>query len=110
MPLQIMVLEERIFPIKILVDFSQWEKIAAGNWSSVATFGTDLFAINAVGYIHKYNANTNSFVGFMALGQSALDMRAKENYLIVTTPSSVFVYNVQMGLVRQINTSQITGS
>jgi hypothetical protein len=94
---------------KNLVDFSQWEVVAIGNWANITIFGAELFAINAVGYIHKYNANTNSFVGYLTVAQSALDMRTKENYLIVTTPSTVFVYNVQMGLVRQINASQIRG-
>ncbi len=94
---------------KNLVDFSQWEVVAFGSWLNIATFGAELFAINAVGYIHKYNANTNSFAGYLALAQAALDMRTKENYLVVTTPNTVFVYNAQMGLVRQISTSQITG-
>jgi hypothetical protein len=95
---------------KNLVDFSQWQMIAAGNWSSIAAFGVDLFAINTSGYIHKYNANSNSFVGFLALAQSAVDMRAKGNYLVVTTPGSVFVYNSQMGMARQVSTNQITNA
>ena len=95
---------------KNLVDFSQWQMISAGNWSSITAFGVDLFAINTSGYIHKYNANSNSFVGFLALAQSAVDMRAKGNYLVVTTPGSVFVYNSQMGMARQVSTNQIPNS
>nr|WP_314896654.1 T9SS type A sorting domain-containing protein [uncultured Flavobacterium sp.] len=93
-----------------LIDYSQWETIAPGNWSSVEIFGADLFAVNAVGYIHKYNESTSSFTGYLALNQPSSDMRATVNYLIVTTLNSVYIYNSQMGLVRQITTNQITES
>lgn len=95
---------------KNLVDFSQWETIAAGNWFGIAALGSDLFAVNTAGYIHKYNANTNSFTGYLALSSPALDMRATAGYLTVTTVNSIYIYNRQMALVRQINTNQITES
>lgn len=95
---------------KNLVDFSQWETIAGGNWSGIAALGADLFAVNAVGYIHKYNASANSFTGNLALSSAALDMRATTDYLIVATVDSIYIYNSQMALVRQINTNQITES
>ncbi|HEX9150807.1 MAG TPA: ABC transporter substrate-binding protein, partial [Flavobacterium sp.] len=95
---------------KNLVDFSQWETISAGNWSGIATLGSDLFAVNAAGYVHKYSASTNSFAGYLALSSPALDIRATSNYLVVTTVNSIYIYNSQMALVRQINTNQITES
>ena len=95
---------------KNLVDYNQWELISTGSWSGITIFGTDLFAVNAVGYIHKYDSNSNTFLGYTALAQPSLDMRATANYLIVTTVNSIYVYNNQMALVRQINTNQITES
>jgi hypothetical protein len=95
---------------KNLVDYNQWELIAIGSWSGIATFGTDLFAINAAGYIHKYDSNSNTFLGYTALEQPSSDMRATANYLVVTTLNSIYVYNKQMALIRQINTNQITES
>lgn len=95
---------------KNLVDFNQWTKTAAGNWSSIETLDTELFAINTSGFIHKYNAVSNSFAGFIQLSQPALDMRANLNYLIITTVNSIYIYNKQMVLVRQINNNQIPGS
>ena len=95
---------------KNLIDYNQWGTIATGNWSSVVTFGTDLYAINAAGYIHKFNSGSNSFTGFIQLSQSSLDMRATADYVIVTTSSSIYIYNNQMALVRQINTNQIPDS
>jgi len=90
-----------------LIDFNQWSQIATGSWSSVETFDTELIAITTSGNIHKYNLGSNAFTGFIQLPSAAVDMRMAENYLIITTASSVFVYNKQMALVRQINSSQI---
>ena len=92
---------------KNLNDFSQWSVISSGTWSGIETFGTELIAVNTSGYIHKYNPNTNSLVGYLALSQPASDLRATDNYLIITTSGSVYVYNKQMVLVRQINSNQI---
>ena len=95
---------------KNLVDFNQWAQIAAGSWSSIETLDTELFAINTSGYIYKYNVVSNSFTGYLQLSQAAADMRATGNYLIITTANSVYVYNTQMALVRQIDSNQILGS
>ncbi|MBF2707375.1 type IX secretion system anionic LPS delivery protein PorZ [Flavobacterium soyangense] len=95
---------------KNLIDFNQWIKIASGSWSCIETFDTELIAINASGYIHKYDLGSNSFIGYLQLSQAAVDMRESNNYLIVTTASSVYIYNKQLALVRQINSNQILGS
>ena len=95
---------------KNLIDFNQWTQIASGSWSSIEAFGTELIAINTSGYIHKYNQASNSFTGYLELPQASSDMRAKGNYLLITTASSVYVYNKQLVLVRQINSNQIPES
>ncbi|MCI4443303.1 MAG: T9SS type A sorting domain-containing protein [Lentimicrobium sp.] len=95
---------------KNLIDFNQWIQIATGSWSSIETFDTELIAINASGYIHKYDSASNSFTGYLQLPQASVDMRVSSNYLIITTASSVYVYNKQLALVRQINSNQILGS
>lgn len=95
---------------KNLIDFKQWTKIAAGTWSSIDTLDTELFAIDSSGFIYKYNAVSNAFAGSRQLSQPALDMRANLNYLIITTASSVFIYNKQMILVRQIDSSKFPDS
>ena len=95
---------------KNLIDYRQWETIATGNWSSVIPFGADLYAINGAGYVHKFDSVSNMFVGFIVLDQPSFDARSTGNYLIITTRNSVYIYNNQMALVRQINTNQITNS
>lgn len=92
-----------------LIDYNQWAIIAPGTWSSVEAFGTELIAVNSSGYIHKYNANSNSFTGYSALPSAAVDMRKTDNYLIITTVNSIYFYNNLMMLFRQIDSSQITG-
>ncbi|WP_367756457.1 T9SS type A sorting domain-containing protein [Flavobacterium sp. WC2430] len=95
---------------KNLNDYAQWQQVSGGNWTSIETFDTELIAINSSGDIHKYNSSTNSFVSFIALSQPVLDMRANDSYLIVTTSNSIFIYNKQLVLVRQINSNQIPGT
>jgi hypothetical protein len=95
---------------KNLVDYKQWSQIAAGSWSSVETFGTELFAINSSGNVQKFNSGSNSFVGFTQLPQVSTDMRVQSDYLIITTLNNVYVYNKQLALVRQINSTQIPES
>lgn len=95
---------------KNLVDFNQWTKTTAGSWSSIETLDAELFAINTSGFIHKYNAVSNDFAVFKRLTQPAVDMRANLNYLIITTANSIYIYNKQMILVRQIDNNQIPGS
>ncbi|MCD0464658.1 T9SS type A sorting domain-containing protein [Flavobacterium sp. ENC] len=88
-----------------LIDFNQWSIVNSGDWSSVETFDTQLIAINAAGYVHRYNSNT--FTGFIQLPQTAVDMRAKNHNLFITTANTVYVYNSQMVLSRQISNTQV---
>lgn len=92
---------------KNLNDYKQWELVAAGSWSGVEAFGTELIAVNDSGNINKYDAGTNSFIGLMALPQPAVDTRANGTYLIITTATSVYVFNKQLSLARQVNNNQI---
>jgi hypothetical protein len=93
---------------KFLVDYSQWSLITSGSWSSIEAFGTNVYAINTSGYVYKYNSSTNTFDSYMQLSETSLDMRATDDYLIITTSSTVSIYSSQMTLVRQITTSQIS--
>ena len=88
-----------------LIDFSQWTVVNTGNWASVTTLDTELLAINSTGNIHRYNSNT--FVGFLQLPQPSVDMRAVNHNLFVTTSTSVYVYNSQLVLTREILNTQL---
>lgn len=88
-----------------LIDFGQWSLVNSGDWSSVEALDTELIAINSGGYIHRYNSNI--FVGFLQLPQAAVDTRAVNHKLFVTTPNTVFVYSNQLVLNRQIANTQV---
>lgn len=92
---------------KNLIDYNQWISMASGNWSSVEAFGTELLAITTAGNVYKYSTNTNYFYFFLQLPQASSDMRSTEDYLIITTLNTVYIYNKQLVLVRKIDSSQI---
>jgi ligand-binding sensor domain-containing protein len=94
---------------KNLIDYNQWTKVADGNWLTITTFDNQLLAIDGLGSMKKYDSNTNTFTGVLSLS-APTDMRSKGDYLLVTTPNTVFVYNKQLGVIRQIDNNQITDS
>jgi hypothetical protein len=92
-----------------LIDFKQWQVVNAGDWAGIVSFGTDLFAVNATGYVHKYDSGSNTFNGFLPLTEATTSFRSTANYLIITTANAVFVYNKQLVLQRQIHRNEVTG-
>jgi ligand-binding sensor domain-containing protein len=92
---------------KNLNDFNEWKLVASESWSSVEAFDAELMAVTSSGKVNKYNSSTNSFVEVVALPQPALDTRANSTYLFVTTAASIFIYDRQLTLIRQINNDQI---
>lgn len=88
-----------------LIDYNQWTVVNTGNWTGVETLDTELIAVTDSGYIHRYNST--AFVGFSQLPQSTVDIRARNHNLFVTTVHTVYVYNNQMILNRQIANTQV---
>lgn len=90
-----------------LNDFAQWTNVAAGDWSGVEVIGTNLMATNTGGSLQRWNGS--AFAAFAQLAQPALDLRASDDHLIVTTASNIYLYNVTLGPVRTINTVELSG-
>ena len=88
-----------------LNDYNQWSQLTNGAFIGIQTFGTDLIASSNWGQIFKYNGT--GFVSFATLPLVAKDLRVSGSYLLVTTESSVSVYNQNLSLLLQINSSQI---
>ena len=88
-----------------LIDYNQWSTINSGNWSGVEALDSELIAIDAMGYIHRYNST--AFVGFLQLSQASVDVRTVNHNLFITTPNSVYIYNNQLILTRQISNTQV---
>lgn len=91
-----------------LNDFAQWTLFDTGNWSGIASFNNQLVGVFADGKAYKYNGSF--FVEFGTIGQIALDIRATSNYLIVTSPNHVFIYNSALGQIIHLQSSQITSA
>ncbi|QKJ61858.1 T9SS type A sorting domain-containing protein [Flavobacterium sp. M31R6] len=90
-----------------LIDFKQWQVINAGDWSGITSFGTELYAVNTVGHIHKYDSGSNTFNGFLPLSEATTNFRSTTDYFIITTANTIFIYNKQLVLQRQINRNEI---
>lgn len=90
-----------------LIDYNQWQVTTTGNWLGIASLGTELYAVNTAASIYKYNSDSNTFNGFLQVAEQVSNFRSTIDNLVVTTPSSVLVYNKQMNLQRQIDKSQI---
>lgn len=90
-----------------LIDFKQWQTVAAGNWLGIASLETELYAVNSSGNVYKYNSGSNTFTGFLQLPEQTTNFRSTANYLVITMPNTILIYNNQMVLERQIDKSQI---
>lgn len=90
-----------------LIDYKQWQLIAAGNWTGTTVYEGGLFAVNAAGNVQKYDSATNLFKEFLVLKGPAVDFRSTADYFIMTTANSVLVYNKQMAVERTIDRAEV---
>ncbi len=88
-----------------LNDFNQWTSIVGGSWDSIETFGNNLFAIASWGEMYKLTGTT--FASFFALSSGSTDMRTAGDYLVVTTPNIVRIFNQNLSVISQINSNQL---
>ena len=87
-----------------LIDVTQWTTISSGNFEGITSFETELIALSTTGQLSRFNGNTFSF---LASVPPATDIRSADSYLIVTTPSKVFLYNTNLANVLQVTNNQI---
>jgi hypothetical protein len=88
-----------------LNDYSQWSVIQSGGFLGIEAFGTELIATANWGQILKFNGT--GFVSFVSLPSLAKDLRISGSHLLVTTETSLYIYTQNLGLLLQINSSQI---
>lgn len=80
-----------------LNDFTQWTEAFSGSWQGVTSFAGNLFSAN-LGAIYK---NGSEF--FASMPSEVLDIRAANNFLIVTSKERVKVYNEQLLQIAEVN-------
>ena len=88
-----------------LNDYNQWTQVVSGGFSGIETFDSQVIASSNWGQQFKLNGST--FTPFTSLPLASNDLRASGNYLLITTLTSVYVYNQNLSLLFQINSNQI---
>jgi sugar lactone lactonase YvrE len=88
-----------------LNDYNQWTQVIGGGFTGIETYGSQVIASSNWGQLFKLNGSV--FTSFTTLPLVATDLRASGNYLLVVTPTSVYVYNQNLSLLFQINSNQI---
>ena len=87
-----------------LIDATQWSTIVSGNYAGITAFGAELVALSTNGQVSRFNGNTFSFVASVA---NATDIRSSADYLVITTPSKVYLYNINLANTIQVDSNQI---
>ena len=83
-----------------LNDYNQWTQVIGGGFSGIETFGSQVVATSNWGQLFKLNGAT--FTSFSTLPLGAIDLRTSGNYILVSTQTSVYVYNQSLSLSFQI--------
>jgi streptogramin lyase len=88
-----------------LNDYNQWTALDANGWTGIEAFQNNLFAVSNTGYVYKWNGN--NFANYTYLLAPVVDMRASNSHLIFVTAEKVLVYDSDLVLVRQIQSSDV---
>lgn len=88
-----------------LEDFNQWTDISGFQWSGIASSENQIIAARTDNKIFRYNGS--AFVEQVTLSENIIDVRASNNYFIVTTLNHVYVYNQSLVQIAHILSSQI---
>lgn len=83
-----------------LNDFSQWQEVFGGSWTGVVTFNDAIYGIDSIGNLLMLAPGVSLISN---IGDTALDLRAANGYLIATTSSRVTVFNENLIQVLQLN-------
>ncbi len=87
-----------------LIDFNQWTTTDNKNWDGIVAFGNKIVGTQS-GYVQSLNGTVFSDSAYLA--ELAIDFRAVNDNLIITTPNHVLVYTTTFLLARDITSSQI---
>jgi Two component regulator propeller len=89
-----------------LDDYNQWTDLTGYEWRGIAASENQIIAARSDNKIFRYNGS--SFVEQTTLPENILDVRAFNNYFIVTTLNHVYVYNQDLLQIVHVLSSQIT--
>ncbi|MEM6516514.1 MAG: ABC transporter substrate-binding protein [Bacteroidota bacterium] len=87
-----------------LIDFEQWTSIASGNYTAIESTVDNLYALELNGVLNE--VNNGALTPVFNYPQLPSDLRFNNDNLLVTTPSTTFVYNSTFNLQGTINTTE----
>jgi len=74
-----------------LIDYQQWQTLNNGNFLAIQSVEDNLYAVKSDNGI--YQIINDTFIGLFTYPNQPLDVKEANGSLIITTQSSVFVYN-----------------
>ncbi len=89
---------------EFLVNYQNWTVFDAGYWKKILNFNNNLIALNINNIVYRLNG---SFIQLANSSDIFTDIKNTNNYLTLTTSTSVLVYDQDFILKRQINKSEI---
>ena len=84
-----------------LIDYNQWNTINTSNWIAVEAVGDKLYALGFNRIL--YEIVNDVFNTVFTYSELPVDVKSVENKLIITTSSSVFVYESDFTLIDSTN-------
>ncbi len=88
-----------------LIDFKQWIVVNTGNWNAITSNDSQLIAIESTGNLYRFDSD--NFKLFQPSTQAATDLRAIDNFFLVTNGTTVLVYDKQLALVRTVSATEV---
>lgn len=86
-----------------LIDFQNWQGVAGGDFLAVETVSDNLYAIGTDGRIYQI---TNDILTELFLyTDPPLDFKSVDGNIIVTTKSTVYIYDSGFNLISQVESS-----
>ena len=88
-----------------LNDFNQWTRLDFNGWTGVEAIGNKLIGVSNTGYLYTWQGTVFGNQTFLL--QPSVDTRKSGDYLIITTPNRVYIFNDSLALIRTVNSSEI---
>lgn len=82
-----------------LIDSNNWTQYFLGNYSNISSFNNQIFVVENQNLYRFENNGTLSFIN--SQNQGIIDLSSTLNYLTLTTPNSVSIYNTNLALFAQ---------
>jgi len=87
-----------------LNDFSQWATID-NNWGGVERIDDKLVGVNTVNVVYRIQGTNLS--PLTTLTKNLADIRANNNYLLITSEDKIYIYNSNLAQVRILSNTEI---